>query len=385
MSAVAIARHGNRWVQRKQFRARNSRTDPQRAEVVDASHRSGRTENEQPHPASSISTATSPISEGAHFRNSSVYGRWCNVICTAGIIDWQPSAPTYWAGSQIRNCGRSKCHRIGVRLRTSSDEEKTPTSIVFDFGRSFEPKLTNPTTNNETPACKDRKAGQTFTLPEPKRIEEELVKLAAKGMFSVRETRNFSTSDGNLQRYTKTIAGPDKSVLTEGLGPMLGEVELPTAMDDRPEDLNTDPSAPAEEKLEELIEPSPPRSNGRTGYCWCTPSPTRVPGNYIRKAKEELAGDTPVALVGNKVDMVHLRQVSTEEGEILAKDLECKFFEISTAEHVYQVVKAFLELCRDVLTAKRKSKQSFIDKIDRMLSGSRTYNRGKSDSISPKD
>ncbi|XP_053674913.1 ras-related and estrogen-regulated growth inhibitor isoform X2 [Anopheles nili] len=107
--------------------------------------------------------------------------------------------------------------------------------------------------------------------------------------------------------------------------------------------------------------------------------------NYIRKAKEELAGDTPVALVGNKVDMVHLRQVSTDEGEILAKDTECKFFEISAAEHVYQVAEAFLELCREVLTAKRKSKQSFIDKIDRMLSGSRAYSRGKSDSISPKD
>ncbi|ETN61061.1 MRAS2 [Anopheles darlingi] len=107
--------------------------------------------------------------------------------------------------------------------------------------------------------------------------------------------------------------------------------------------------------------------------------------NYIRRAKEELAGDTPVALVANKVDMVHLRQVSTEEGDILAKDFECKFSEISAAEHVYPVADAFLELCREVLTAKRKSKQSFIDKIDRMLSGSRAYNRGKSDSISPKD
>ncbi|KXJ83022.1 ras-like protein family member 11B isoform X2 [Aedes albopictus] len=108
--------------------------------------------------------------------------------------------------------------------------------------------------------------------------------------------------------------------------------------------------------------------------------------NYIRKAKEELPCDTtPVALVGNKVDMVHLRQVSTDEGEILAKDFECKFCEISAAEHVYQVAEAFHDLCREVIAAKRKSKQSFIEKIDRMLSGSRTYNRGKSDSISPKD
>uniref|UniRef100_A0A1Q3FQE2 small monomeric GTPase n=1 Tax=Culex tarsalis TaxID=7177 RepID=A0A1Q3FQE2_CULTA len=109
--------------------------------------------------------------------------------------------------------------------------------------------------------------------------------------------------------------------------------------------------------------------------------------NYIRRAKEDLPCETtpPVALVGNKVDMVHLRQVSTDEGEILAKDFECKFAEISAAEHVFQVAEAFHDLCREVIAAKRKSKQSFIDKIDRMLSGSRTYNRGKSDSISPKD
>ncbi|XP_058834645.1 ras-related and estrogen-regulated growth inhibitor [Topomyia yanbarensis] len=108
--------------------------------------------------------------------------------------------------------------------------------------------------------------------------------------------------------------------------------------------------------------------------------------NYIRKAKEDLPSDTtPVALVGNKVDMVHLRQVSTDEGEILAKDFECKFFEISAAEHVYQVAEAFHDLCREVIAAKRKSKQSFIEKIDRMLSGSRTYSRGKSDSILPKE
>jgi Ras-like protein family member 11A len=56
--------------------------------------------------------------------------------------------------------------------------------------------------------------------------------------------------------------------------------------------------------------------------------------NFIRKVKQNLQADTIVALVGNKVDMIHLRQVSTDEGEILAKDFECKFFEISAAEHV---------------------------------------------------
>lgn len=77
--------------------------------------------------------------------------------------------------------------------------------------------------------------------------------------------------------------------------------------------------------------------------------------------------------------------MSTEEGEILAKDFDCKFYEISAAEQVQQVSDAFLDLCREILQAKRKSKQSFIDKIDRMLGGARYYSRGKSDSAIQKE
>lgn len=85
--------------------------------------------------------------------------------------------------------------------------------------------------------------------------------------------------------------------------------------------------------------------------------------------------------LGNKADLIHLRQVSYEEGEILAKDFDCKFYEVSAAEQVQPVFDAFQDLCREILQAKRKSKQSFIDKIDRMLGGTgRVYNRGKSDS-----
>lgn len=59
----------------------------------------------------------------------------------------------------------------------------------------------------------------------------------------------------------------------------------------------------------------------------------------MRKAKEALAvadpeAAMPLALVGNKADMVHLRQVSAEEGEILAKDFECCFSEVTAAEQV---------------------------------------------------
>ncbi|XP_071868586.1 ras-related and estrogen-regulated growth inhibitor isoform X4 [Bombus fervidus] len=111
--------------------------------------------------------------------------------------------------------------------------------------------------------------------------------------------------------------------------------------------------------------------------------------NFVRKAKETLAvvdpeATMPLALVGNKADMVHLRQVSTEEGEILAKDFECWFSEVSAAEQVTQVAESFHELCREVLAARRRNKQSLLD---RMLGSkaTRAYSRGKSDSALPKD
>lgn len=104
--------------------------------------------------------------------------------------------------------------------------------------------------------------------------------------------------------------------------------------------------------------------------------------NYIRKAKVDLQSDTPVELIANKVDMVHLRQVSSEEGEILAKDFECKFYEVSAAEHVIQIAEIFHDLCKEILASKRKSKQSLLE---RMLGGTRPYSRGKSDSALPKD
>ncbi|KAJ0184035.1 hypothetical protein K1T71_000458 [Dendrolimus kikuchii] len=58
--------------------------------------------------------------------------------------------------------------------------------------------------------------------------------------------------------------------------------------------------------------------------------------NYVRRAKQSLQPDIPLTLVGNKADMVHLRQVSLEEGEILAKDFECNFAEVAAAEQVNQ-------------------------------------------------
>ena len=71
-------------------------------------------------------------------------------------------------------------------------------------------------------------------------------------------------------------------------------------------------------------------------------------------------------------------------GEILAKDTDCKFYELSAAEQVSQVIDAFLELSRDIAVSRRRGKQSLLD---RMLGNkaARVYSRGKSDSALPKD
>lgn len=80
---------------------------------------------------------------------------------------------------------------------------------------------------------------------------------------------------------------------------------------------------------------------------------------------------------------VTLRLIS---GEILAKDFECCFTEVAAAEQVGQIAEVFLEVCREVLSVRRKNKQSLLD---RMLGGKtaavKAYARGKSDSALPKE
>ncbi|KAF0291336.1 Ras-like protein family member 11A [Amphibalanus amphitrite] len=98
------------------------------------------------------------------------------------------------------------------------------------------------------------------------------------------------------------------------------------------------------------------------------------------------AATAPMVLVGNKGDMIHLRQVGYEEGEILARDMEClSFREVSASEQVTEVAEAFNDLCREVNNHRRKSKQSLLDRVLGGRGGLRVYARGKSDSALPKD
>lgn len=53
-------------------------------------------------------------------------------------------------------------------------------------------------------------------------------------------------------------------------------------------------------------------------------------------------------LLGNKVDLLHERKVSEEEGQDLGTNLSCAFFETSASDGTEQITEAFHELHRDI-------------------------------------
>lgn len=68
-------------------------------------------------------------------------------------------------------------------------------------------------------------------------------------------------------------------------------------------------------------------------------------------------GPAPVMLVGNKSDRVTEREVSTQEGQALAKDLGCDFVEASAKNNIH-VDKAFYDVVRKL----RRQRQVVGDK-----------------------
>lgn len=55
--------------------------------------------------------------------------------------------------------------------------------------------------------------------------------------------------------------------------------------------------------------------------------------------------NTPVILLANKVDLLHLRRVDSQQGPSLAGTLGCSFYEVSASEDYNQVHSAFHRLC----------------------------------------
>ncbi|QIW95920.1 hypothetical protein AMS68_001438 [Peltaster fructicola] len=75
-------------------------------------------------------------------------------------------------------------------------------------------------------------------------------------------------------------------------------------------------------------------------------SPT-FPGSPLSQTLPVPSGPAPIMLVGNKCDRVQEREVSTQEGQALAKQLGCDFVEAS-AKNCINVEKAFFDVVRQL-------------------------------------
>ncbi|KAK3097611.1 hypothetical protein FSP39_011383 [Pinctada imbricata] len=84
----------------------------------------------------------------------------------------------------------------------------------------------------------------------------------------------------------------------------------------------------------------------------------------LKKTIEESrkGASIPMILIGNKRDLAHMREVSTEEGEKLAVEYGCPFLEVSASEDVDTVTEAFHKVSREVIEFKRRSR-TFIDRV----------------------
>ena len=70
--------------------------------------------------------------------------------------------------------------------------------------------------------------------------------------------------------------------------------------------------------------------------------------NWVRNIEGNAPQTVNKILVGNKCDLGSLRQVSTQQGEQLAREYDMKFFETSARQNV-NVQETFLKLATDVV------------------------------------
>ncbi|TRZ04171.1 hypothetical protein DNTS_030916, partial [Danionella cerebrum] len=56
--------------------------------------------------------------------------------------------------------------------------------------------------------------------------------------------------------------------------------------------------------------------------------------------------ESVIFLVGNKQDLCHIREVEREEGQKLACECRCQFYELSAAEHYQEVLLMFSKIVR---------------------------------------
>lgn len=111
------------------------------------------------------------------------------------------------------------------------------------------------------------------------------------------------------------------------------------------------------------------------------------PGSPISQSMVVNSGMVPVMLVGNKSDRVTEREVSTQEGHALARELGCEFVEAS-AKNCVNVEKAFYDVVRLLRrqrqqsmrsqTSDRGGRKNTEDGNGRASHGDKTYRKDKS-------
>ncbi|XP_078000246.1 ras-related and estrogen-regulated growth inhibitor-like [Glandiceps talaboti] len=72
---------------------------------------------------------------------------------------------------------------------------------------------------------------------------------------------------------------------------------------------------------------------------------------YIQKLKSPCS--VPIAIIGNKKDLQHHRQVSAEDGQLLAEEYGCHFFEVTARGGCHGVTQSFTSLIHEILARKR--------------------------------
>ncbi|XP_075061649.1 ras-related and estrogen-regulated growth inhibitor-like protein [Mixophyes fleayi] len=81
--------------------------------------------------------------------------------------------------------------------------------------------------------------------------------------------------------------------------------------------------------------------------------------SHFRACKRDI--EAVVFLIGNKQDLCHVREVSWEEGQKVALETRCQFYELSAAEQCQEVVAMFTTIIRNIvlnIKIKEKRRQS---------------------------
>ncbi|XP_040886273.1 ras-related and estrogen-regulated growth inhibitor-like protein [Toxotes jaculatrix] len=78
----------------------------------------------------------------------------------------------------------------------------------------------------------------------------------------------------------------------------------------------------------------------------------------LRLGSAKRDADSLIFLVGNKQDLCHMREVQREEGQRLAAEFRCQFYELSVAEHYQEVALIFSKVVQSAsLSSKAKDRR----------------------------